>query len=237
MNPRVSFDPGEILPRREEVYRHQGIIDASRLRDRIHDIYLESMELFVDRAEPVGILSDVTVEEFGPIFEGEGKNAAETPLRRIYPRADHLALFALTLGADLGETVGELFDAREFALGTMLDSVASLAADRAVEVLETTVQDRLRHSGRTAADAVVLSYSPGYCGWDISGQKRLFEHLRPERIGVSLNETCLMSPLKSVTGVLVAGEVEVHFFENDFPFCSDCETRSCRLRMDRLLKR
>jgi hypothetical protein len=236
MNQKITFGIKEILPRQEEVYHSQGIIDISRVHDRIHDIYLDSMELFTRKADPVGLLSELSIEQFRPVFDGEGKNAEENPLRYIYPRADHLALYALTLGPKLSETIGELFDSKEFALATMLDSVASLAADKAVENLETTYHDQLLKSGRITREQVVLGYSPGYCGWDISGQKRLFELLHPEQIDLSLNESCLMVPLKSITGVLVAGNAEIHFFENDFPFCPNCEIYSCRLRMERAMR-
>ena len=63
----------------------------------------------------------------------------------------------------------------------------------------------------------VLRYSPGYCGWHISGQRRLFAHLRPERIGITLHDSYLMEPLKSVSGVLIAGAKEIHAFADTYP--------------------
>lgn len=236
MNREIRFEIGEILPRREEVYRNQGILEPSQANDRIIALYVESMELFTELADPTGLLSELTNAEFGAVFEGEGRNAEENPLRYIYPRADSLALYALTLGPQLSGTIEARFASNDFALATMLDSVASLAADRAVENLETKYQTGLLKEGRITRDQIVLSYSPGYCGWDITGQRRLFDYLRPDEIDITLNESCLMTPLKSVTGVLVAGDTEIHFFDNDFPFCPNCETYSCRLRMERLLR-
>ncbi|MHC4266624.1 MAG: vitamin B12 dependent-methionine synthase activation domain-containing protein, partial [Planctomycetota bacterium] len=84
------------------------------------------------------------------------------------------------------------------------------------------------------ASTRILSYSPGYCGWDISGQKKLFEYLHPGKIGISLNNTYLMTPLKSVSGVLVAGKNEIHQFRPNYPFCKSCKTHSCLLRMKAL---
>ncbi|MFQ6112651.1 MAG: vitamin B12 dependent-methionine synthase activation domain-containing protein, partial [bacterium] len=169
--------------------------------------------------------------DFQTVLRGEGQNAEDTPIAHIFPQADHLALFALTMGSDVSLKIEELFKNNDFALGSMLDSVASLAADKAVEVCETTFSENLRERHPDSSDNHVLSYSPGYCGWHISGQKRLFQFLQPERIGISLNNSFLMIPLKSVTGVLIAGKKEIHFFETNFPFCSDCKTHSCRLRM------
>jgi hypothetical protein len=77
----------------------------------------------------------------------------------------------------------------------------------------------------------VLPYSPGYCGWHISGQRALFRHLEPERIGITLNTSFLMQPLKSVSGVLVVGDPRIHEFDNDFDFCAECATLDCRARI------
>ncbi|MCK4655215.1 MAG: hypothetical protein KAU01_12305, partial [Candidatus Cloacimonetes bacterium] len=152
--------------------------------------------------------------------KGEGTNSAETPVKRIFPKADGLALFALTMGKKVSEKIETLFKENDFALGSMLDNIASLAADKAVKKLETIFSD---HFPNTYA----LSYSPGYCGWHISGQKKLFEYLHPEKIGITLNDSFLMIPLKSVSGVLISGKREIHKFENNFSFCSLCKTKSC----------
>ena len=45
-----------------------------------------------------------------------------------------------------------------------------------------------------------------------------------------------MSPIKSVSGVLVAGHPEIHDFENDFDFCFDCATWECRSRIASLFQ-
>jgi hypothetical protein len=85
--------------------------------------------------------------------------------------------------------------------------------------------------GRTGQGSTLLRYSPGYCGWDITGQRALFAALHPEEIGIRLNESCLMEPVKSISGVMVAGPAEIHEFNNDYPFCSECRTKDCRRRI------
>jgi hypothetical protein len=90
-------------------------------------------------------------------------------------------------------------------------------------------------TGRVPPVSRVLPYSPGYCGWHVSGQLALFDCLGPDEVGVELSESCLMRPLKSVSGVLVAAEPEVHTFVNDFPFCGDCVDHQCRERIARVV--
>jgi hypothetical protein len=106
--------------------------------------------------------------------------------------------------------------------------VASAAADGLAE----------RLAARFAGDddgSRALAYSPGYCGWHVSGQGRLFARLRPEEIGVTLNASFLMQPLKSISGVLVRGPGRIHRFAPDYPFCADCAGQPCRARIAAVL--
>ena len=76
------------------------------------------------------------------------------------------------------------------AVAAMLDTAATLAAENAASAVERAWQDRL--GDRTLR---VLTHSPGYCGWHISGQAPLFAQLSPETIGVRLTDSFLMKPL------------------------------------------
>jgi hypothetical protein len=113
----------------------------------------------------------------------------------------------------------------------MLDGAASEGAELAAQVLE---QEYIRYlvSGDTPIRGMsALQFSPGYCGWHISGQRKLFEFLQPAEIGLELTDSYLMRPLKSVSGVIVVGPREIFDFKDDFDFCDECDTRSCRERV------
>jgi hypothetical protein len=69
----------------------------------------------------------------------------------------------------------------------------------------------------------------------MSGQRRLFEFLQPEDIGITLLDSYLMRPLKSISGVMVVGEKGIFVFEDSYPFCSQCSSHSCRDRIRALL--
>jgi hypothetical protein len=143
-------------------------------------------------------------------------------------------LFAFTLGPEISREIEEQSKTDGLALGYMLDAVASYSADKASEAAEEIFFSHLSSKGEVNALTRVLLYSPGYCGWHISSQQKLFEYLKPEEIGIRLNESFLMVPLKSISGVLVAGNADTHKFKNNYPFCAQCKTRSCRERFKKL---
>jgi hypothetical protein len=116
----------------------------------------------------------------------------------------------------------------------MLDSVASAAADRLADLLGPWYLSAIADP---SPEARVLAYSPGYCGWDVSGQRALFEFLRPEEIGITLGDSCLMQPLKSISGVLVVGAGRIHRFHPTYSFCARCQEKQCRERIASLGQR
>lgn len=231
----MQFELGKILPNRRAVLARQGIPAHAHVSERIDALHGRAEALFSECARPVGVVAELGKREFRAVFAGEGGNAADAVLGRIFPEADHLALYALTMGPRVSSRTDELFASNDSALGLMLDSVASLAAERASEAMAEHYGALLLANGPAAPDQQVLSYSPGYCGWHVSGQKKLIEFLAPERIGISLNSSHMMSPLKSVSGLLVSGPPAVHLFSPGFSYCPVCRDHSCVARMKSLL--
>ena len=70
------------------------------------------------------------------------------------------------------------------------------------------------------------SYSPGYCGWNVAEQHRLFALLPERPCGIELGRSALMKPEKSVSGIIALGrEVEKRPYG-----CAICNRRNCYKR-------
>ncbi len=225
----IDFPISRLRPPAAAVYTALGLPSGSRPSPRSAALLERALELFDTRCEPLGLDRQVTAGEFADIFHGQGRNAPATPLAGIFPRADNLYLFAFTLGARISKAIRHLFAGRDFALGSVLDAVASLAADQAGRIAEEWAEREIPGQKEGPATRTFL-YSPGYCGWHISGQEKLFACLRPERIGITLNASFLMTPLKSISGVLVAGPAAIHQVSEVYPFCGPCKSPTCRER-------
>jgi hypothetical protein len=234
MSDKMLLDIDEVMPTRDAVLAHQGIPAGATVSQRILNLHARAEEIFATCARPVGMIAELDSDAFLSVFEGNGDNADDAVVGLLVPTAEKLALYAATLGAAVGGRIDELFANDDFALGAMLDAVASMAAEKAADALSARYRDHLRETGALAPEAIVLGYSPGYCGWNISGQRPLFARLRPGAIGIRLNARCMMSPLKSVSGVLVAASARAHVFTPRFSYCPDCRQRSCIGRMQPL---
>jgi hypothetical protein len=236
MRSVVRFDLDEALPPEAEVLRAQGIPSGSALPGLVRASLDGAYAIFRELAAPVAVVEDLAAEEFAELYAGEGCNPPDSPLPHIAPKAHSLALYAATVGERASARIGELFAQHELAAAYFLDGIASSAADRLADRLAERYASRLQQDGLAAGESHVLPYSPGYCGWHVSGQRKLFDRLHPEEIGIHLNDSFLMTPLKSVSGVLVAGPGEAHRFRPDYPFCDACATHECGKRMASVLR-
>lgn len=234
MSERVQIGVDAIVPSFADILHGQGMPSDAVVKDKIRDLVETSLSIFSSEARPGCVIRDVSRGEFDEIFFGDGRNDEEAPLQAIYSRADHLVLFALTVGHELSQSIEGFFKHNDFALGSMLDTVASLAVENSVGLLESRTAKRLAGKEGAADGAVVLNYSPGYCGWHISAQSKVFHCLHPEHIGITLNDSYLMTPLKSATGVLVHGDRAIHDFDIGFRFCRACKDKTCLDRKSKL---
>ena len=235
MKEIVEIPIEDVKPCRNDVLEIQGIPPGNEPGEKIETLLNRAMNLFLELSHPRGIISDISIPEFAVVYHGEGLNEKRTPLDEIFKKADSLALFALTIGDKVSKKIDDLFGANEFALGSMLDSVASVGTDRVADSMESHYFNLLSKEGKINPSTGMLRYSPGYCGWHMSGQKKLFELLHPEDIGIFLLDSFLMKPLKSISGVMVVGRKEIHIFDDSYPFCSQCRSHSCRDRIRALL--
>jgi hypothetical protein len=235
MSGAVNFPSSAAIPSRRTVLDAQGIPGDAAVPERVAALVDEAFEIYTGRVDPIGIRVEISTADFTAVYRGEGRNAPRTPLEAIFPEARCLALFAVTVGESVCDEILRLFGAGDPALGYVLDTIASAGAEGLAGAMARDQQECLSRSGSIATGVRVLPYSPGYCGWHVSGQRKLFEALRPERIGISLNSSHLMQPLKSVSGVLVAADREAHHFDIDFDFCADCADQSCRERIQSVL--
>ena len=222
INPLIS----SIIPSKEDVLKFQNVKNINDVPNILIDNLELSLELLKEKSNPIAIVKECSKSDFTDIYFGEGENAADSPLPHIIKIAERLHLFVVTIGEHITEEINNYFNQNEFPIGSFIDSGASLTADNIVGILEN----------RVASQSTTFAYSPGYCGWHVSGQRKLFQFLKPEQIGITLNNSCLMTPLKSVSGVLVSGPSDIHIFNNNYSFCEECITYSCKIRMKSITK-
>ena len=231
MREIIEIAAHDAQPTEQDVFTFQGIPADKKPSAATTRLFTETKKIFAACAQCACIIADITIPAFETLYVGEGMNETATPLDAVFRKADNLAVFAVTIGEAVSRKIDQFFKTHEYALASMLDAHASAGAEKVADRLQCHYRQRLIHENVAVAQTVVLRYSPGYCGWHVSGQKKLFAYLKPGEIGITLLESFLMKPLKSISGVYVAGAKDTHIFEDNFPVCSECQTHSCRSRI------
>ncbi len=109
-----------------------------------------------------------------------------------------VTLFACTIGSGLEERIRWYFSKKEGTKGFILDGIGSVAVEGLAEKINLAITEKAEEEGYST----VSRFSPGYGDWRLSDQKIIFGLLRPEQIGIDLNERYLMIPEKSITAVV-----------------------------------
>lgn len=137
-------------------------------------------------------------------------------------RSKALAFFICTAGSEI-----EKLSKREMAAGNGLeglifDLIGSELAENITETLHQHIQKKVEIIGQKVSNR----FSPGYCNWPVSEQHQLFELLKNNTCGVSLNASALMSPVKSVSGIIGIGQ-NIRRVKYK---CNICDDKYCIMR-------
>jgi hypothetical protein len=122
-------------------------------------------------------------------------------------------------------TAGEEFDKylHDSKKDILKHYMADLIGSEIPEAVNRMLGKKLEHEMGNYGMTLSYPYSPGYCGWNVAEQHKLFSLLPPEPCGIVLNSSSLMSPIKSVSGIYVAGKN----LEKRGYGCSICTMEDC----------
>jgi hypothetical protein len=136
--------------------------------------------------------------------------------------AGRLLLVVCTIGPALEERCREWSAQGELTRAFLLDALGVVALQELGGRLERHIAHELAPQGLRLG----CPLCPGQDDWPLEDQRALFALLQPERIGIHLNENCLMVPLKSTSSAFPVGkEGELPAGE---PGCARCSQReSC----------
>jgi hypothetical protein len=111
---------------------------------------------------------------------------------------------------------------RDLLRGYIYDVIGS----EIVEVAADLMQNELEKTAEAEGLKITNRYSPGYCGWDVAEQHKLFQLIPYNFCGIRLNESALMNPEKSVSGIIGIGK---NVKSNPYT-CQMCDMKDCIYR-------
>ena len=143
-------------------------------------------------------------------------------IERQLQGSEAYALFICTCGLEYEAYQQRLKAENDMVRVFIADALGSVIAEKCADEMEKNLQESIEkldwhHTNR---------FSPGYCGWHVSQQQKLFPLFEGETCGVRLTESSLMLPIKSVSGIMGVGK-EVRRLDYT---CGLCQFEKCYKR-------
>ncbi len=202
---------------------------------------VESMELVSEIVDEVIIeaetICDIKAEYriFERVdFDNESKiikiNDIEFNVNKIIfgqiKKSEWIVIFLCTAGEEISLRSRKLMKDGDLLRGYVYDVIGS----EIVEAAADKMQDELEKTMRAEGKGITNRYSPGYCGWDVVEQQKLFSLMPDNSCRILLSESSLMYPFKSVSGFIGAGESVKRL-----PYaCHLCDREDCIYRRKKM---
>jgi hypothetical protein len=143
---------------------------------------------------------------------------------RLLEQCHKVAVFLVTIGKHLEETVYWLAKDGLILQATVLDAIGSDAVERVADF----VQGRIGELASAQGLVTSRRFSPGYCDWNIGQQRMVFRSLNGDTLGIRLTGECLMIPQKSISGIIGIGPSNGSV--GSYNPCKTCKKYDCPSR-------
>ncbi len=137
-------------------------------------------------------------------------------------KSESVALFLCTAGSEIGVRSRQAMHDRDLLRGYIFDVIGSEIVEAAADLMQAELEKDVADSGMK----ITNRYSPGYCGWNVEEQHKLFNLIPDNYCGIRLTESALMDPVKSVSGIIGIGK---NVKSNPYT-CQMCDMNDCIYR-------
>jgi hypothetical protein len=216
----LRFD--RVQPDREQICRLVGLQPGRdnhrRWYDQVNQMLAELPRLMRPRGlfrvdQVTGLEPRRVVLASGAAFEGA--------VGAFLQHSTRIATFVVTIGSALERLSRAWLRAGRVMQGTVADAIASEAAEATAQRLKGEVRAWAQARGLE----ITPPYSPGYCGMNLRQQVPLFASLPTQQINVRITPSCLMLPIKSVSGLIGIGPAD-KVSPAGYP-CEACDHPDC----------
>lgn len=141
-------------------------------------------------------------------------------------QASQVVFLTATIGEMVEEAASSAFARGEYALGMLIDAAATAAVEQTADELEKLLKNKYQAQGFR----MTFRFSPGYGDWDLNEQGRVAVLAKAASIGVTLTDSLMLMPRKSITAVIgLCPDINE---ETPSKGCNKCSKLDCSMRRD-----
>ena len=144
-------------------------------------------------------------------------------LRTNLKDCKQVVLFAATLGAEVDRLIRKM-QVVDMAKAVVMQACAATLLEEYSDELQQKIAEHMQEQGKY----IRPRFSPGYGDFSIQHQKDVLAMLETsKRIGVTMTDSYMLTPTKSVTAVIGIGDAEMNCNLNS---CEECDKTDCTYR-------
>ncbi len=198
---------------RNEAVRYLGGsgISLNYRMDRLMD---ECESKILESASPKYLYIEKDIKDFD-LWQGKD-------IKNHLAGCEKVIVMCATVGAEVDRLI-RINQISDMAKAVVLDSFASVAVEQVCSKFDDVIAEKYKGYYQT------FRFSPGYGDYPIELQKSIISMLdAPRKIGLTVNENCLLIPTKSVTAVMGLSSNPI---ERKKRGCAICNMRDrCKFR-------
>ena len=213
-----SLDEREIL--RTMGYR------GSEIPTDLESLIQRCIRQTLDTIQPRAVFRRFPIEKDADSIRIQGTDLilTGTSIQKHLETSNEVWLFAVTVGQGTDKLIRTALSEKPEE-GVILDSCAAIAVETAADKL----QEMLRETAAREGKFITSRFSPGYGDLPLTVQRNFLTILDTSRkIGLTVTESFLMVPSKSVSAIIGISPTEIQTKQNP---CDGCILRTtCELR-------
>lgn len=185
---------------------------------------MKKAENFSDLRGVVDFVKDVHFpEEVGLLTVQDTVFTVGKTVAHELRNSESVVLFACTAGKEISDLAQNLLIGDNPVLGYVYDVLGSVT----VEAVSIRIHEKIREMANSSGELITNRYSPGYCQWSVADQHKLFSFFPENCCGISLTDSALMYPIKSISGIIGMGKkVKYRQYTCDLCNLTDCFYRT-----------
>lgn len=143
-------------------------------------------------------------------------------IAKPFQKANSVAVFACTAGHEVHAAYSSYMANGELLKAYIMDTIGTVIVEKAMNRMAADLDENAAQSDLRCTNR----YSPGYCGWHVGEQQKVWSLLPMGYCGITLTSSSLMTPVKSISGMIGLGQ-DV----KKSPYaCSGCHMEHCMYR-------
>lgn len=125
-------------------------------------------------------------------------------LSKMLKNSKNILFMAATVGEEIVKKTNQKMKNKEAAIAVIYDAVGSETADASLEWINEYIRQNIKRNNEKLTKH---RFSPGYGDLGLENQKIIYNLLKLQNIGITLNDRYMMLPEKSVIGIAGIEEI------------------------------